>query len=58
MYGAEDRFLRRLYQAWHVTTKSSGDESRSVLKVNGKESDDYGGIIQFYEKLAKLQIRK
>ena len=33
-------------------------EIMQALKVNGKAKDDHGGIIQFYEKLAKIQVRK
>jgi 2-hydroxy-3-oxopropionate reductase len=32
-------------------------EIMQALKVDGKGSDDHGGIIQFYEKLAKAEIR-
>jgi 2-hydroxy-3-oxopropionate reductase len=32
-------------------------EVMQALKVDGKGTDDHGGIIQFYEKLAKVQIR-
>lgn len=32
-------------------------EIMQALKVDGKGSDDHGGIIQFYEKLAKVQVR-
>ncbi len=28
-----------------------------ALKVDGKGADDHGGIIQFYEKLAKVEVR-
>ena len=28
------------------------------LKADGKAKDDHGGIVQYYEKLAKVQIRK
>lgn len=33
-------------------------EIMQALKVDGKGSDDHGGIIQFYEKLAKVQVRR
>jgi len=33
-------------------------EIMQALKVDGKASDDHGGIIQFYEKLAKVQVRR
>jgi 2-hydroxy-3-oxopropionate reductase len=33
-------------------------EVMQALKVDGKATDDHGGIIQFYEKLAKVQVRK
>jgi 2-hydroxy-3-oxopropionate reductase len=33
-------------------------EVMQALKVDGKAKDDHGGIIQFYEKLAKVQVRK
>ncbi len=33
-------------------------EVMQALKVDGKGSDDHGGIIQFYEKLAKVQVRE
>jgi 2-hydroxy-3-oxopropionate reductase len=32
-------------------------EAMQALKVDGKAGDDHGGIIQFYEKLAKVQVR-
>jgi 2-hydroxy-3-oxopropionate reductase len=32
-------------------------EVMQALKVDGKGTDDHGGIIQFYEKLAKVQVR-
>ncbi len=32
-------------------------EIMQALKVDGKAGDDHGGIIQFYEKLAKVQVR-
>lgn len=33
-------------------------EIMQALKVDGHASDDHGGIIQFYETLAKVQVRK
>ena len=33
-------------------------EIMQALKVDKKEKDDHGGIIQFYEKLAKVEVRK
>ena len=33
-------------------------EAMQALKVDGKGVDDHGGIIQFYEKLANVQVRK
>jgi 2-hydroxy-3-oxopropionate reductase len=32
-------------------------EVMQALKVDGKGVDDHGGIIQFYEKLAKVEVR-
>jgi 2-hydroxy-3-oxopropionate reductase len=32
-------------------------EIMQALKVDGKAGDDHGGIIQFYEKLARVQVR-
>lgn len=32
-------------------------EIMQALKVDGKAGDDHGGIIQFYEKLAQVQVR-
>ena len=32
-------------------------EIMQALKVDGHEKDDHGGVIQFYEKLAKVQVR-
>jgi 2-hydroxy-3-oxopropionate reductase len=29
-----------------------------ALKVDGKQRDDHGGIIQFYERLAGVKVRK
>jgi len=33
-------------------------EVMQALKVDGKGTDDHGGIIQFYEKMAKVQVRE
>jgi len=33
-------------------------EVMQALKADGKATDDHSGIIQFYEKLAKVQVRK
>jgi len=33
-------------------------EIMQALKVDGKAGDDHGGIIQFYEKLAQIEVRK
>ncbi len=33
-------------------------EIMQALRVDGKAGDDHGGIIQFYEKLAKVQVRR
>ena len=33
-------------------------EIMQSLKADGKAKDDHGGIVQFYEKLAKVEIRK
>lgn len=33
-------------------------EIMQALKVDGKGKDDHGGIIQYYEKLAKVQVRR
>jgi len=32
-------------------------EIMQALKADGKGGDDHGGIIQFYEQLAKVQVR-
>jgi 2-hydroxy-3-oxopropionate reductase len=29
-----------------------------ALKVDGKGGDDHGGIVQFYEKLAQVEVRE
>ena len=33
-------------------------EVMQALKVDGKGGDDHGGIVQFYEKLANVQVRR
>jgi 2-hydroxy-3-oxopropionate reductase len=33
-------------------------EIMQALKVDGRQKDDHGGIIQFYEKLAGIKVRK
>lgn len=33
-------------------------EMMQALKVDGKAGDDHGGLVQFYEKLAKCEVRK
>ncbi len=33
-------------------------EMMQALKVDGKQSQDHGGLIQFYEKLAGVKVRK
>jgi len=33
-------------------------EIMQALKVDGKQANDHGGIIQFYEKLAAIKVRK
>lgn len=33
-------------------------EIMQALKVDGKQTDDHGGVIQFYEKLANVKVRK
>jgi 2-hydroxy-3-oxopropionate reductase len=40
-----------------VPLSSAVMEVMQALKVDGKGTDDHGGIIQFYEKLAKVQVR-
>ena len=29
-----------------------------MLKADGKANDDHGGIVQYFEKLAKAEVRK
>ncbi len=33
-------------------------EAMQALRLDGKGDDDHGGIVQFYEKLARVQIRQ
>jgi 2-hydroxy-3-oxopropionate reductase len=33
-------------------------EIMQILKADGKAGDDHGGLIQFYEKLAKVEVRE
>lgn len=33
-------------------------EIMHALKADGKEGDDHGGIVQYYEKIAKVEVRK
>jgi 2-hydroxy-3-oxopropionate reductase len=33
-------------------------EIMQALRADGKEKDDHGGVIQYYEKLAKVKVRK
>ncbi|HUU16045.1 MAG TPA: 2-hydroxy-3-oxopropionate reductase [Sedimentisphaerales bacterium] len=40
-----------------VPLSSAVMEVMQALKVDGKGADDHGGIIQFYEKLAKVEVR-
>jgi 2-hydroxy-3-oxopropionate reductase len=32
-------------------------EMMCALRADGKEKDDHGGLIQFYEKIANVQVR-
>lgn len=41
-----------------VPLSSNVMETMQALKVDGHAGDDHGGIIQFYEKLAKIEVRK
>jgi len=41
-----------------VALSSAVMEVMQALKVDGKGKDDHGGIIQFYEKLAKVEVRQ
>jgi 2-hydroxy-3-oxopropionate reductase len=40
-----------------VPLSSAVMEVMQALKTDGKAGDDHGGIIQFYEQLAKIQVR-
>jgi 2-hydroxy-3-oxopropionate reductase len=40
-----------------VPLSSVAMEIMQALKADGKAGDDHGGIIQFYEQLAKVQVR-
>jgi 2-hydroxy-3-oxopropionate reductase len=40
-----------------VPLSSVAMEIMQALRVDGKAGDDHGGIIQFYEQLAKVQVR-
>ena len=33
-------------------------EIMQALKVDGKQKDDHGGLIQYYEKIAQVEVRK
>jgi 2-hydroxy-3-oxopropionate reductase len=41
-----------------VPLSSQVMEIMQALRVAGKEKDDHGGIIQFYEQLAQVSVRK
>ena len=41
-----------------VPLSSAVMEVMQTLKVDGKGKDDHGGIIQFYEKLAEVEVRR
>ncbi|MGD8501932.1 MAG: 2-hydroxy-3-oxopropionate reductase [Phycisphaerales bacterium] len=41
-----------------VPLSSAVMEVMQALKVDGKGTDDHGGIVQFYEKLAKVEVRR
>jgi 2-hydroxy-3-oxopropionate reductase len=41
-----------------IPLTSQAMEIMQALKVDGKQSNDHGGIIQFYEKLAGVKVRK
>jgi 2-hydroxy-3-oxopropionate reductase len=41
-----------------VPLTSSVMEIMQALKIDGKAGDDHGGIIQFYEELAKVKVRR
>ncbi|HEV2324436.1 MAG TPA: 2-hydroxy-3-oxopropionate reductase [Terracidiphilus sp.] len=41
-----------------IPLTSQAMEMMQALKVEGRQSDDHGGLIQFYEKLAGIKVRK
>jgi 2-hydroxy-3-oxopropionate reductase len=41
-----------------VPLSSQVMEIMQALKVDGKANEDHCGIVQFYEQLAKVQVRK
>lgn len=41
-----------------VPLSSNVMETMQALRVDDKGGDDHGGLIQFYEKLAKVEVRK
>jgi len=41
-----------------VPLSSAVMEIMQALKADGKDKDDHGGIIQFYEKVAKVEVRR
>jgi len=41
-----------------VPLSSLAMEIMQALRVDGKAGDDHGGIIQFYEKLAQVKVRR
>lgn len=41
-----------------VPLSSQVMEIMQALKVDGKQTDDHGGLIQFYEKLASIEVRR
>ena len=41
-----------------VTLTSQVLQIMKLLQSDGKAKDDHGGIVQYYEKLAKVQVRK
>jgi len=40
-----------------IPLTSSIMEILQALRVDGKQKDDHGGVIQFYEKLADVKVR-
>ena len=42
----------------HIPLTSQILEIMKALKVDGKENDDHGGIIQFWERLADAQVKR